>query len=50
VQPPSILFDLDGSLDPALIERLQQLHIDAYRRLAGRVHPLPGAWELLAGA
>lgn len=29
------------------VERLQQLHIEAYRRLAHDVRPLPGARELL---
>ena len=44
----ALVRETGGPLDPALIERLQQLHIDAYRRLAGHVHPLPGARELLA--
>jgi HAD superfamily hydrolase (TIGR01509 family) len=30
------------------IERLQQMHVDAYRRLSHQVCPLPGARELLA--
>jgi HAD superfamily hydrolase (TIGR01509 family) len=44
----ALVRETGGPLDPALIERLQRLHIDAYRRLAGHVHPLPGARELLA--
>ncbi len=31
-----------------MFEQLQRMHIDAYRRFAGRVRPLPGARELLA--
>jgi HAD superfamily hydrolase (TIGR01549 family) len=35
-------------LDPERIERLQQMHADAYRRRVSDVRPLPGARELLA--
>jgi len=31
-----------------VFEQLQRMHIDAYRRFASRVRPLPGARELLA--
>jgi HAD superfamily hydrolase (TIGR01549 family) len=32
---------------PDRIERLQQLHADAYRQVSSRIRPLPGALELL---
>jgi HAD superfamily hydrolase (TIGR01549 family) len=35
-------------LGPEEVTRLQQVHKDAYRRLADQVRPLPGACELLA--
>ena len=44
----ALVRETGGDLNPALIEQLQRMHIDAYRRLAGRVRPLPGARELLA--
>src|SRR5689334_2296693 len=36
------------AIEPARIERLRQLHAQAYRSRAGRIRPLPGARELLA--
>src|SRR5438045_3909101 len=44
----ALVRETGGPLDPALVERLQRVHEEAYRRLAGRVHPLPGARDLLA--
>jgi HAD superfamily hydrolase (TIGR01509 family) len=44
----ALVRETGGTLDPGLIERLQRVHAEAYRRLAGRVRPLPGARELLA--
>ena len=44
----ALVRETGGDLNPALIEQLQRMHIDAYRRFAGRVRPLPGARELLA--
>ena len=44
----ALVRETGGGLNPALIEQLQRMHIDAYRRFAGRVRPLPGARELLA--
>jgi HAD superfamily hydrolase (TIGR01549 family) len=35
-------------IDSDRIERLQRLHAQAYLRLSGEIHPLPGARELLA--
>jgi HAD superfamily hydrolase (TIGR01549 family) len=43
----ALVRETGGDLDPALVERLQRLHAEAYRRFAGRVRPLPGARELL---
>jgi HAD superfamily hydrolase (TIGR01509 family) len=42
-----LLRELDRDVGPELIERLRELHADAYRRLADGVVPLPGARELL---
>jgi HAD superfamily hydrolase (TIGR01509 family) len=35
-------------VSPERLERLRQRHAESYRRLVARVHPLPGACELLA--
>ena len=35
-------------VSPERLERLRQRHAESYRRLVGRVRPLPGACELLA--
>lgn len=39
--------ELGGELDPALIERLPDLHAEAFARHYSGVRPLPGARELL---
>jgi HAD superfamily hydrolase (TIGR01549 family) len=44
----ALLRETGRTLDRAVIERLQRLHLDAYRRFGHRVRPLPGARELLA--
>jgi HAD superfamily hydrolase (TIGR01549 family) len=44
----ALLRETGRTLDRALVERLQRLHLEAYRRFAQRVRPLPGARELLA--
>ncbi len=36
------------AMEPARIDRLRQLHAEAYGRRSSRVRPLPGARELLA--
>jgi HAD superfamily hydrolase (TIGR01549 family) len=36
------------AIEPRRIERLRQLHAEAYGKRAGRIRPLPGARELLA--
>lgn len=36
------------TIEPARIERVQQLHSDAYTRRIDEVRPLPGAAELLS--
>lgn len=36
------------TIEPARIERVQQLHSDAYKRRIDEVRPLPGAAELLS--
>ena len=43
----ALVRETGGVVTPELSERLQRDHVDAYRRLAGRVRPLPGAIELL---
>jgi HAD superfamily hydrolase (TIGR01509 family) len=35
-------------LDPAVIERVQRKHAEAYNRLVKKIRPLPGAIDLLA--
>jgi phosphoglycolate phosphatase-like HAD superfamily hydrolase len=36
------------AIEPQRIQRLRQLHTEAYRQRAGQIRPLPGARELLA--
>jgi HAD superfamily hydrolase (TIGR01509 family) len=36
------------AIEPERIERLRQLHAEAYKRRSGRIRALPGARELLA--
>ena len=43
----ALLRELGHPVSPAGVERLRQLHADAYARLSGQVRPLPGARELL---
>ena len=43
-----LLRETDVELSPERIERLQRLHLDAFRRRAADVRPLPGARALLA--
>jgi HAD superfamily hydrolase (TIGR01509 family) len=42
-----LLRETHGDISPDRVERLRQLHADAYRRLRAQVCPLPGARELL---
>ena len=42
-----LLREVDIAISPALLERLQARHNEAYRRLAQSVRPLPGALALL---
>jgi HAD superfamily hydrolase (TIGR01549 family) len=42
-----LLRETDQPLTPERLERLQQLHTTAYRRVAGDIRPLPGARALL---
>lgn len=44
----ALLRETGRDIDPDLVERLQRLHQDAYRRYASTVRPLPGAGDLLA--
>ncbi|HZP41323.1 MAG TPA: HAD family hydrolase [Candidatus Binatia bacterium] len=44
----ALLRETGGTLTPALVERLQRVHAEAYVRVADQVRPLPGARELLA--
>src|ERR671926_95987 len=44
----ALLRENRGELTGADAERLQNLHAEAYKRLASQVRPLPGARELLA--
>ena len=44
----ALLRETGSRLDPQAIERLRQLHIEAYLRRFDQVRPLPGASELLA--
>jgi len=43
----ALLRETGGVLTPGDAERLQKLHMEAYKRLAPQVRPLPGARELL---
>jgi HAD superfamily hydrolase (TIGR01509 family) len=43
-----LLRETGGGLDEALLERLRQLHTEAYLRRIDQVRPLPGARALLA--
>ncbi|HXF36435.1 MAG TPA: HAD family hydrolase [Actinomycetota bacterium] len=43
-----LLRETGRPLDPAVLERLQRQHAEAYARLRPQVRPLPGARELLA--
>jgi len=43
-----LLRETGDELSAERVERLQRLHTDAYRRVAGRIRPLPGAQALLA--
>lgn len=43
-----LLRETGMSIEPQRIERLQQLHAEAYNRRSGQIRPLPGARELLA--
>jgi HAD superfamily hydrolase (TIGR01509 family) len=42
-----LLREVDVTISPELLERLQTLHSDAYGRLVSSVRPLPGALALL---
>ena len=42
-----LLREIDRPVTPDLLERLQAHHLEAFRRLAPRVRPLPGATQLL---
>ncbi len=42
-----LLREIDRQVTPDLLERLQAHHLEAFRRLAPRVRPLPGATKLL---
>jgi HAD superfamily hydrolase (TIGR01509 family) len=42
-----LLREIGLEVPPDLIARVQHNHADAYRRVSGRVRPLPGARELL---
>jgi HAD superfamily hydrolase (TIGR01509 family) len=44
----ALLRETGQPVDAELVDRLQQVHAEAYRRHAGRVRLLPGARELLA--
>jgi HAD superfamily hydrolase (TIGR01509 family) len=44
----ALVRETGATMTAELSERLQRAHVAAYRRLAGRVRPLPGARELLA--
>jgi len=43
-----LLRETGDELSAERVERLQRLHTDAYRKVAGRIRPLPGAKPLLA--
>jgi len=42
-----LLRETQTEFSPERVERLQQMHADAYRRLSHQVRPLPGARDLL---
>jgi HAD superfamily hydrolase (TIGR01509 family) len=42
-----LLREVDVAISPALLDRLQSLHSEAYGRLVSSVRPLPGALALL---
>ena len=42
-----LLREVGGEISPDRIDRLRRLHAEAYRSQAAKVHPLPGARELL---
>jgi len=42
-----LLREVDVAISPALLDRLQSRHSEAYGRLVRSVHPLPGALSLL---
>lgn len=42
-----LLRETGGDISPARVDRLRQLHADAYKRLRAQVRPLPGARALL---
>lgn len=44
----ALLRETGRDLEPEMLQRLQDLHAEAYARLAGDVRPLPGACELLS--
>jgi HAD superfamily hydrolase (TIGR01509 family) len=44
----AFLREMGRTVDPGLLERVRDLHRDAYRRLSSQVRPLPGALDLLA--
>jgi HAD superfamily hydrolase (TIGR01509 family) len=43
-----LLRETGFAIEPDRIERLRQLHAEAYKRMASRIRPLPGARELLS--
>jgi HAD superfamily hydrolase (TIGR01549 family) len=43
-----LLREIGHPVSPEQVERIQQLHAEAYQRESGRIRPLPGACELLA--
>jgi HAD superfamily hydrolase (TIGR01509 family) len=43
----AFLREMEGDVDPALLDELRIRHRDAYRRLGAQVRPLPGALALL---
>jgi HAD superfamily hydrolase (TIGR01549 family) len=40
--------EMDRNPSPEEVARMQKLHLEAYRRYAGQVRPLPGARDLMA--
>jgi len=41
----AFLREMGREVDHALLDKLRALHSEAYRRLAGQVRPLPGAFD-----